>query len=378
MDEDHLPPDPGTTSPSNPPEPYAAPPAPSIATAEVAATSETERTAAPHADRSTGLVIFGVFQIILGLLTALLIPLVALGAFVSRLTPGGGGVRLSQILSSAVSYAFAAAALVALGIGSIQARRWARALTVISSWYWLVVGTLVTVLVTAVLPVAMRGALQAQRDLPNAPSADVSTWVMAVIVTVVIAFMAFFLIAVPIAFLVFYSRADVAATCRERDPVERWTDRVPLPVLGACVVFFVGALYFVLTGFTMPVFPFFGRYLTGIRGTAGFLLLAALDLYLAVGSFRLRLAAWWIAIATLSLRIFSMALTYLRADLMQAYAQMGLSDAQLNTIQSNPILRTHVMLWWSLFALIIFLGYLLAIRRYFTTTAPATVPLAEG
>jgi hypothetical protein len=375
VDEVHLPPDPGTASPSNPspaPSP-AAVAAPSVAP-DALVPSPTEPPP-QHADRSTGLVIFGVFQIILGLLTALLIPLVALSAFVSRLAPGGGGLRLTHLLSALATYGFCAAALVALGIGSIQARRWARALTVIASWYWLIVGTLITILVTAILPVAMRSALEAQRNLGNAPSADVPTGLMAVIITLVIAFMAFFLIAVPIAFLVFYSRADVAATCRDRDPVERWTDRAPLPVLGASVIFFVGALYCVLVGFTIPVFPFFGRYLTGFRGTACFLLLGAIDLYLAIGTFRLRIAAWWIAVVALSVRILSMVLTYLRADLMQAYAQMGLSEAQLSTINSNPVLRTHVMLWWGVLALMIFLGYLLVIRRYFKTAAPASVPM---
>ena len=53
---------------------------------------------------------------------------------------------------------------------------------------------------------------------------------------------------VPIAFIVFYSRSDVELTCRYRDPVERWTDRAPLPVLGASVVLFGGSLYMLLVG----------------------------------------------------------------------------------------------------------------------------------
>ena len=87
---------------------------------------------------------------------------------------------------------------------------------------------------------------------------------MAVIITLVIVFCAFFLVLVPIAFVVFYGRKDVADTCRRRDPVERWTDRTPLPVLGASVGFSSGSVYLLLIGLTTPMFPFFGRYLTGI------------------------------------------------------------------------------------------------------------------
>ena len=321
--------------------------------------------APPYRDRGTGLQVFGVFQIILGLLAALMVPLVALGAFVSRLAPGGT-MRPAQFLSGVASYAFIAAALVALGIGSVQMKRWARALTLVTSVYWLIMGALITVLLTAVLPVTMRSALaQAQQTTPNGPSPDMSTGVMAVILTLIIIFAAFFLVLVPIAFVVFYSRRDVAETCRLRDPVERWTDRTPLPVLGASVVLFTGALYLLLMGTTTPLFPFFGQYLTGIRASVCFLLTAALDTYLAIALFRLQPSGWWIAALTLPIRLFSVVLTYSRADMMQAYAKMGMSDAQLKMLNSSPIFRGHVVLWWSLISMILFFGYLLWLKRYF-------------
>jgi hypothetical protein len=325
--------------------------------------------ATPHADRSTGLVVFGVGQIILGLLTALMIPLVALGAVMSRLGPGGS-MRPGQLLSATGTYGFVAAVLITLGVGSVQYRRWARALTLITSWYWMLMGALITVLITAVMPVAMRTALQAQQNTAGAPSAELSTGVMAVIVTLIIVFMAFFLVVVPIGYVVFYSRDDVAATCRDRDPVERWTDRTPLPVLGASVVFFVGALYFLVAGLTAPVFPFFGRYLTGLPGGACLLAVAALDGYLAVATFRLRPAAWWIAVIALPLRLLSMILTYLKADVMEAYARMGRSDAELRMLESSPLLRGHVVLWWSLVSVIAFFGYLVWLKRYFKSPSP--------
>jgi len=325
-------------------------------------------------DRSTGLVIFGVFQIILGLLAALMVPLTALGALFSRLGPGGG-MRPAQYVSGMATYGFVAAALVALGIGSVQTKRWARALTLITSWYWLIMGVLITVLITAMLPVAMRGALaQAQQNAGTAPSADVSTGVMAVMLTIMIVFAAFFLVVVPIAFVVFYSRKDVAETCRRRDPLERWTDRVPLPVLGASVVLFTGSLYLVVIGLTTPMFPFFGKYLQGIAGAACFLGLAALDLYLALAIFRLKPLGWWMAILTVPVRLVSMALTYARADLMQAYSKMGWSDEQLRILNANPMFHSHVILWWSLLSLVLFFGYLLWLKRYFR--APAAPSLA--
>jgi hypothetical protein len=315
--------------------------------------------------------VFGIFQIILGLLAALMVPLVALGSFMSRLAPGGS-MRITQFISGVATYSFIAAALLGLGIGSVQMKRWARALTLVTSWYWLIMGALVTVLLTAVLPVFMRTALgQMKQSGPNAPSAEMSAGIMAVLLTVIIVFLAFFLVAVPIAFVVFYGRDDVADTCRRRDPVERWTDRTPLPVLGASFVFASGALYLLLAGLTTPLFPFFGRYLTGISGSGCMLLMAAVDAYLAVAIFRLQSSAWWIAAFAVPIRLLSMAVTYARADVMQAYSKMGMSDAQLQMLNSNPMFRGHVLLWWGLISMILFFGYLMWLKRYFKTPESA-------
>jgi hypothetical protein len=370
--ETELPPDPGPA----PEPPRESPSVPAVIVSPVVAVA-----AAPlppqvptYRDRGTGLVIFGVAQIILGLLAALMVPLVALGAFMSRLSPGGT-MRPGQFLSGVATYAFMAAALLGLGIGSVQMKRWARALTLVTSWYWLIMGTLVTVLLTAVLPVTMRSALaQMKQSGPNAPSPEMSTAVMAVMLTVLIIFMAFFLVVAPIAFVVFYSLEDVAETCRHRDPVERWTDRTPLPVLFASVVLFTGAMYLLVTGVTTPLFPFFGRYLTGVAGAACFLAMSALDVYLAIALFRLQSAAWWIAICSLAIRLLSMALTYARADMMTAYAKIGMSDAQLQMMNSSPMLRGHVLLWWSLLSMVFFFGYLLWLKRYFK--APSAISSA--
>jgi hypothetical protein len=327
-------------------------------------------------DRSAGLTIFGVVQIILGLLAALMVPFVALAAFMSRLK---GGMHPRQFITSVSFYAFIAVALLCLGVGSVQAKRWARALTLVSSWYWLVSGVLGTILMTAVLPVFMRTALQqAQQNSTPGASPEMTTGVMAVMLTFIIVLAAFFLIVVPIGFIIFYSREDVAETCRRRDPVERWTDRTPLPVLGGSMVLAIHAFTMLGTGIGTPLFPFFGRHLYGITGTACFLLLAALDGYLAVAFFRLKTLGWWIAAVTTPIRLVSMALTYLRSDIMQAYSKMGMSEEQLRVLNSNPVTHSHATLWWNMLSVVILYGYLLWLKRYFKADQPPAAPLAQS
>jgi hypothetical protein len=64
-----------------------------------------------------------------------------------------------------------------------------------------------------------------------------------------------------------------------------------------------------------------------------------------------------------------MGITYARADMMQAYSKMGMSDQQLQMMNSNPMLRGHVLLWWSLLSMVFFFGYLLWLKRYFRTAS---------
>jgi hypothetical protein len=169
----------------------------------------------------------------------------------------------------------------------------------------------------------------------------------------------------PIIFVTFYRKSDVEETCKRRDPVERWTDRAPLPVLAASVVFASGAVYCVLMSFTTPILPVLGRYFTGIAAGGLLLLIAALDGFLAFALFRLHLAAWWIAVVALILRLGSALLTFRHANLLEAYAKMGWSQDQLQMMNANPGIRSGVYLYWGLMFSVLFLGYMFWIRRYF-------------
>jgi hypothetical protein len=336
-----------------------------------------------YRDRSTGLQVFGVIQIILGMMAAFGIPLMLLGAVMSRKMTGTA-MPIGTYMSACLTYGSTSIFLITLGIGSIRARRWGYALTLIVSWMWLIMGTLVTVMITAVMPAAFAsGFRKAAAANPNAGTLPAG--VMAVILTIIIIVFAVFFIVLPLVFVLFYRREDVKETCRRRDPVERWTDRCPLPVLAASLIFAFAAPYYLMIAVTTPLIPFFGRWLTGIPGAGGCIVLAAIDAFLAISFFRLKLVGWWVAMASLTLRVVSIALTYSRGNLLQAYSQLGWRQSQLQAMSGNPMLRGNLVLWWSLVYILVFFGYIFWTKRYFpagsTTLQPPAVadfaPLPE-
>lgn len=315
-----------------------------------------------YRDRSGGLLAFGIVQIVVGGLASLGIPLILLGALLSRRV--GVGTPPGSYMLPIVSYGFAAAVLITLGVGSIRARRWGRALTLILSWAWLFIGIMMTVFLTAVLPATFVTAFR-KAGAVNPNTGAMPTGVLAVILTLIIVVFSIFLVVLPFALLLFYRKKDVEETVKHKDPVERWTDRCPLPVLAASLLFAWACPYYLMMSFTTPLIPFFGRYLTGLPGAIGCLLFAALDAYLAYSLFHLKLPGWWLALAALTVRTVSAVVTYARGDLLQAYSRMGWKDAQLQMMSENPMFRSHLILWWSVGFLVAFLGYMLWIKRYF-------------
>lgn len=317
-----------------------------------------------YRDRSTPIFAFGVLEILGGGLAALMVPFMLLGLAFGR-RASGSTVPLRSIVPSALSYAILAGVLITLGIGTVLIKRWARALNLIVSWLWLIMGVLVTALLIWVMPSAfLAGMHSADLRTPSGP--QLPTLFAAVVLTFVIVICAIFLIVLPIVFLFFYRSKNVEETFRHRDPVERWTDRRPLPVIAAALLYSSAALYFVLISFITPLFPFFGKYLVGPAGAVIFLVMAAIYVYIAVSMLHLKLRGWWVAIIVMAFHIVSGALTYARADLLQAYSRMGWSEAQIDAVRRNPILRTGAFLWWSLGIGIAHFVFLCWLRRYFS------------
>ncbi|HET7208241.1 MAG TPA: hypothetical protein VFI95_16820 [Terriglobales bacterium] len=320
-----------------------------------------------YQDRSTGLIVFGILEIAAGALCALMIPLISLGLVVGK-TASNPATALRSFAVAAFTYIAIAAVLIVLGIGAVQAKRWAWALNLILSWLWLIAGAAITAMLVVVLPQGILAGMRAAGA--KNPGHPVSPGVMAVIVTVMIVFLALFLIFMPLAFLLFYRSRNVEETCKHHDPTERWTDRRPLPVLAVTLMAGAGAAYMCLIALTTPLFPFFGRYLTGIPAALVFFLLAVVDAYIAISFFRLKVAGWWVAVATLAIRVCSMLVTVGRANILQAYSHLGWSSEQIEHMRINPMLRSGVLQYWSVAFLVIYLAFLFWVKRYFRATAP--------
>lgn len=111
-------------------------------------------------DRKGWLIFFGIIEILMGLVCLLMMGVMLLAASAAT---GAAAMPLKSLIGALFMYGLMAAFFIAMGIGSILARRWARAIMLMVSALWLVVGVVGLIMMFAVLPLifsdsAMNGA----------------------------------------------------------------------------------------------------------------------------------------------------------------------------------------------------------------------------
>ncbi len=311
-------------------------------------------------DRSAGLIVFGILEILLGAGCVLMIALMILAQVTSARTTGMGP-NTGMILPVAMVYGSLAVAFVWLGIGSIKCRRWARALLLILSWSWLLVGIIAEGAMVFMLPRILSTAPANGQEMP--PGARTA------IVLTSLLFVGVLFIVIPGVMTFFYSSRHVKVTCEARDPLRGWTDYCPLPVLAVSCWLWIGSasllcMLIVPMGYH-SVMPFCGILISGLPGAILFVALAALWLWLGRMCYRLWPAAWWILVVVLVLFMVSNALTFTRIDLIEMYRKMGYSEAQIEMIRKQGLVTGSLFVWWTLGAMLPILGYLVWVKRFF-------------
>jgi hypothetical protein len=305
------------------------------------------------------LIVFGVFQILIGCGCGLMAPFMMFMAMMPQppgMPPGTPDVRM--ILPAAVFYLLLAVMFIWLGIGSVRCRRWAWTLTVVLSWLWLLMG----IMGTAAFCFLMPKILASGPPTPQVPPA-----MFLVIQIMTGGLITCIYLVVPGAFVLAYHRASVWATCQARDPQIRWTDRCPMPVLALSILLAVGAASMPMALVYHAVTPFFGVLLSGAAGAAMILLWAVLSAWLAWGTYRLKMAAWWGTLLMWIAMAISGGLTFSRVNPLEMYEKMGFPAAQLEMMRKTGVADAifgHIS-WWLLPVMAVMLGYLLYVRRYF-------------
>ena len=308
----------------------------------------------PYRDRRTALLIAGVLEILLGVGAWLIVGLMIFAA--SMVTAQGAGSKGSMIPGIAV-YGIAGLVFVMLGVGSIRARRWARALWLVVSSFWLIGGVLAAAVV-ALLMASVAG-------------------VESILLIAILSFFAVFMIGLPASLLAFYRSPHVKATCEAAGPQPCWTDGCPLPVLGA-------ALWFASMTLTLPwmgwlyggLYPFFGHFVRGAAGHGLWMVSGLLSGIATYGIYRRIHTLWLLGLVLVLGQGISATVTYAVVDPKELFAAMGIEGAALEQIERMGMIRPSYMIGSVAAAILPMVGLLLWARACFPkrSTEPAIPP----
>ncbi len=317
----------------------------------------------PH-DRRTGLIVFGIFALVIGGLSScvtILTPLGLLMAGAMPRTPGVPPPDLRSLVSAVVVYGVVAAAFIAGGIASIRARRWARPFMLSVSWTWLLIGVFGMVMWIALLP-SMRGMMTpAGGPAPPAAFQDTMIWIMSGVMVVLY-------LALPAAFILFYRSRHVRTTLEHYDPNSGWADRVPVSVFGLAVALAASAL-FTLPMIAYGVFPLFGAVLTGPAAIVAIVAVAAVLAVAAYLVFRLRMSGWWLTLLISIVMPVAMIVTFRQIGPVAMYEHLGMPPEQIEAIRDNAIVRGPLVPIATALAGLAGLIYLAALRKFFVASA---------
>jgi hypothetical protein len=253
-------------------------------------------------------------------------------------------------------YVFLGIWFIWMGIGSIQARRWARALCLIASWLSLISGITGMLFMLLFMP-DMYEQMSKDGQMP----ANVVT----IVKYVTFGFMTVIYIIIPGSFILFYGSKNTKATCEHRDPVVRWTDKCPLLVLALTLMSGGCAACLPFMGLYGWAIPFFGTIVTGVAGAGIALVLLVLLAYITRGLYRLDLKAWWYAVGLALLWGASCTITFSRVSLLELYEKMNFSAQQLEMMKKMSFTQSNSPVFASLFYVLLLLLFLLYTRRYF-------------
>lgn len=314
-----------------------------------------------YADRKAGLIVFGILTALMGFLCALLVPLMIVSS--SMAPQGSPGTTSHTLLPATIMYGGLAVIFIWLGIGSIMTRRWARALLLVLNASWLAMGVFAMGMMIFLLPKITAGLATA----PHAPGQPApSPEMAAAIKTFMLGMMAVIYIIIPGVWVLFYRSRHVKATCEALDPVERWTDRTPLPVLAICLWLPFSSAIMIMLGLAYNgVLPFFGNFISGPVGAGVCLLVALIFAYATWAMYHLRWSGWWSVMICMGFFVISAFFTYSRHSIDELYALAGYSEKELDQIRQFNLFDGKSLSWVTLLSMVPFGGYLLYLRRYF-------------
>lgn len=323
------------------------------------------RRPAPARPESPRLKAAGALQLVFGALVALMVPCMGFGLIVQSALPPGQRQSVSGAVAALFIYVALAAFLFVTGVGAWKHRRWARPIMLSASFPAMVGGLIMSASMIAVFPAMMKMTLGMAGMAGGGGAAAPPPGFMNAVMVMSLGITGLMYVGIPGLFVGLYWSPDLRPLCEEIDTTPRWTDGIPIPVLGTSLwLGLIAACTFVIPAY--GVTPLFGVLLTGWQTIPYTLALAAACAGLAVAVHRRHPAGWFGTLALVLLLGASHVVSFARIDMIELYRAMDLPPAQLEVIETLDLTpMNHAALGAGGTVILVMLAFLGYLRRFF-------------
>jgi hypothetical protein len=294
--------------------------------------------------------IIGAILLLIGLAAAIVGP-IEFSAF-ALFTKGGrfhydgftfGSFMFGNISWQIIGYYAIAMLCIPLGYAHLRPRRWARLIMISLLWCFLIVGIPLMVIFFLMLTV---------KDLSLLLS-----------LLIIIALGAAYLL-LPALLIRFYKSQNVSDVFKTLDKNSYWIERLPGPILtlGTLIIFDFFILHVPL--FFNGIFPFFGKWLSGIRGYI------ALDIsivslgFLVWGVLRRRVWSWWGSLLYFATITLSVTMSLFKSSLSDMLSPMRFAPTEMRLLEGIPLQGIHFIPFVAI-PLLITILLLIRAKRHF-------------
>lgn len=251
-----------------------------------------------------------------------------------------------------------------LGIGSLLMKRWAQKILLALGWMWLAT--------TALSFIALLGAAPMFSEMFRVVTSGGGAPGSVELIFVAYGLMGLGINLVPgIVLVLIYSLRDVRLTVRHRDPVVRWTDAIPVPLLALWTLLVTGACYVTAISIGLGDIIWLPLGIQGIFGTFVGVVFGALLGLAAWLVAKLNPLGWWITVSLTVFATFLSIYSVLTFDVWLIIDQLELPELVTTKIQefSTEIDRVSQSIRGTWLPFLVYgcglLGLLVWLKQYF-------------
>jgi hypothetical protein len=307
---------------------------------------------ANHTDRSTRLLILGILFILGGGLCLLIVPLML---WAMNASPPEQ-VHRGSIMPIIGVYSGLGIAGIALGIGSIRCRRWARDLILSLGSFGLTAGVPGCIAAIFMVGKTMKASMAQS-------GTEISEGALTAIVILMSIFYSFIFIGLPLAIVLLYRGKNVLQTCIARSGPGGWTSHLTIPQIVCTLICFLLFVNTLLLPLYMPAVMIWDFIITGPPAIAILITFAALTGYATWGLYYQTAAAWWLGLISIIVICLNYGIAFYVGDIAEFYRAMNFSAEQITLIQDSGVIASMRYLWISSLAyILIALGFFLRAR----------------